>query len=1844
MKRKTAIFMAFLMALQGPTGALASLPGVEAAEETQSAPQREDGTGGDRRTGIGDEFENYGETETATPGNAVYPAEPATPSDTQPPEDEPRPGTADSPNKLPEEDERQPEPAGPLDESQEGPATPSNAVQPGWLTANLMTAARNLELDPEGILEIEIHGVVPSQASYWQAELYLRGDSAEERTLVCQSDRMELKATSGDTYVQTGCQVTAAPGRYDLRLVPLKMEGDADAPLPETSYLPYEQTDIEIRAGRNTLLLMNDDPARHGYSADMAGKFGLLPMGDLNDDDLLDEKDRQELMRFVSADTALDTDPLYVRADLNGDGKVDLLDMDAFARYYDVREAPAQAKTLHTLYVSEDEIEGVEDSTTLVGGDGATVKQIFAGTASPEKALELSPANQGNISEDNPVTVSAEFAAPKTMEGFVVEPQPGSGGSIVDGTVTVQMEDGTERTFLVENGQVKSLVRAIAARFALLAAGDDGEMLQGLPVVIDLGGQKAVKKISIQVTKTLSGGSLADISRVEFYDDMADRIPEAPMSIPERVAVKNSDASFSLSWKNMPNVVSYEVTVSGVNKDGAELSQTHDVQNTTELKVESLGSGKLVNGNSYRVEIRSVNGMWRSKAAVVEAKPVALSLPPAPENLVLTGGYEKMTVAWKKMDSTDTYTLYYRAVADSGSGFKKVADIAANQYELKGLKNETEYEIYLTGTNRLGEGPQSLHYKSRTVSLSPPETPNYKLINTVVKGQKATAHVEAVTYGGDGDHAFDVADGDYNTAWVRGDWDAGYSYPGEDKAPIVTLDREYEMDTIVVIPDYEQTYALTAATLYYWTDSGEKHSLPATLRRKTSNQKAYYVFQTEEPFTARRVQLALTNSYGSARRISVAEMKFYYYDPLEHEIMDLYADVYHISLREGVTQAQIDALRRRLNTVDPVSQEYHPKRTELEAELKNAEKILRDGGLDAEILLVDAKDTTRSDSHITFRGGLNTYQPLGVTALAGETLTVYVGGPDHRDGDATRLELILSQYHGSSAAVFKSLGYLKAGANEITVEALDDMDLERGGQLYIEYTGEAGKEQYGVRVSGGHKTAALDLSDELTQEERTARITAYLEEVKAQNDAAESQHKQDHKAYEWDPKNCIYQGTDIVTRYGMISTSAAQVLNGLGGGSIEAMAEKLDQSMKAFDEMVYLFYQHKGLSEDPDAPVYNRVPIGRLNIRYQRMFAGAFMYAGGKHIGIEWPELAGMMGGVPVARTESGQYISGGYFGWGIAHEIGHEINEGAYAVAEVTNNYFSVLAQAHDDNETVRFKYDDVFAKVTSGVKGKANNVFVQLAMYWQLHLAYDLGGYNYKTFDKNEEQLANLFFARADSYARNPASAPGGTYNKLVLDKADTDNKLMRLATAAAQKNLLEFFRRWGLEPDAGTIFYAEQFDEETRGIWFANDGTRAEQLREGAYRNLAQNAAVKGSVSYQTGGNQVTLSLSADGGEDIWMYEIFRYERIKDQIVRRPVGYAYAQAGTAEFTDVIGTVNHRAFTYEAVGYDQWLNPTVRTEIGSVKVEHDGSLDKSLWEVRTNMTNDSLEDPDQYHPDTTEQPGTELMIDGSEVTGFTGSTAKGTDPEIILCLNQEETITGLTYAVSSGKAIEAFEIYVSNTGAGDWTKVKTAESRFTLNDGRQKIYFHDATNLYSYDASYVRLVAKGQGGAELTVSELSLLGQTGDNVELLPDGIGRLQTDYKNEKGEVLIPAGSLIFTGVYAGHPAFNVVTVWDENGKLVGGTDQDDLRAEQIIFAPVPEGNGLLGEVSDGKWVYYIEPQYIPQVLPEKVRVELYRVDDAETNEGERLVSTTLFTEVPRELPEIVLDAGNGGGRS
>ena len=96
---------------------------------------------------------------------------------------------------------------------------------------------------------------------------------------------------------------------------------------------------------------------------------------------------------------------------------------------------------------------------------------------------------------------------------------------------------------------------------------------------------------------------------------------------------------------------------------------------------------------------------------------------------------------------------------------------------------------------------------------------------------------------------------------------------------------------------------------------------------------------------------------------------------------------------------------------------------------------------------------------------MNTWQPLGVTGLAGDKVILYVGGEKKTQGEKTSLAVIATQYHGESSNVFTQVGALRIGPNEITIPKIMSMsDVEAGGQLYIRYDGGYNAEEYAVRV------------------------------------------------------------------------------------------------------------------------------------------------------------------------------------------------------------------------------------------------------------------------------------------------------------------------------------------------------------------------------------------------------------------------------------------------------------------------------------------------------------------------------------------------------------------------------------------------------------------------------------------------------------------------------------------------------------------------------------------------------------------------------------------------------------
>ncbi|MGG7060460.1 M60 family metallopeptidase, partial [Clostridium tertium] len=162
---------------------------------------------------------------------------------------------------------------------------------------------------------------------------------------------------------------------------------------------------------------------------------------------------------------------------------------------------------------------------------------------------------------------------------------------------------------------------------------------------------------------------------------------------------------------------------------------------------------------------------------------------------------------------------------------------------------------------------------------------------------------------------------------------------------------------------------------------------------------------------------------------------------------------------------------------------------------------------------------------------------------------------------------------------------------------------------------------------------------------------------------------------------------------------ATQVYKGISKGvegDIDAQVDRMYNNVLAWEQMIQITNAKKGVYEneyvagdlnndgvidnkDKDYYNKNRAPKNRVNIKYQRMFIGAFMYASGHHVGIEYGSSGEMLGGVPYKFDENGKITNADeaqLFGWGIGHDIGHKADIAKRTYSETTNNILALIAQ----------------------------------------------------------------------------------------------------------------------------------------------------------------------------------------------------------------------------------------------------------------------------------------------------------------------------------------------------------------------------------------------------------------------------------------------------------------------------------------------------------------------------------------------------------------------------------------
>ncbi len=476
------------------------------------------------------------------------------------------------------------------------------------------------------------------------------------------------------------------------------------------------------------------------------------------------------------------------------------------------------------------------------------------------------------------------------------------------------------------------------------------------------------------------------------------------------------------------------------------------------------------------------------------------------------------------------------------------------------------------------------------------------------------------------------------------------------------------------------------------------------------------------------------------------------------------------------------------------------------------------------------------------------------------------------------------------------------------------------------------------------------------------------------------------------------------------------------------------------------------------------------------------------------------------------------------------------------------------------------------------------------------------------------------------------------------------MRLACGAAEKNILDFFGRWGMTPNEDTKNYANQFSEETRAIYYVDDDSRVYRLGGGT-SSLGTEGAVDAvgddtkAVINADAANQVDITLSSKNinAEDVQGYEIVRCTTSNGDVEKEVVGFSVGD----KFTDTITTMNNRVVTYEITVIDKYLNRSAVKTLPPLKIKHQGEVDKTHWTVSTDdMTPTNVaeagkgDDDDPCGP--VEEAAIMKAVDNKSDTKYTGTA--GVNAEILIEFNQPLTVAGFEYTVNGGDPIKYYSISVKNDTDGTWKEA--AKGSFETPDNRTVYFAKEGTqNIALYRTTAMKLSIRNQSGCEVAISELDVLGVTGDDVEFRSTeegatAIGRLSEafQYGPEDTDV-IPAGSIVFAGSYKGNSAYNVVLLYDQDGNIVGGKGPDDsLNAEQVVFSTVSE-TGPIEDTYRGTWFYWLKPEQADLASLKQVRAELYRVDDAKTLEGQRLVSDTVFVPMPETLPDIQL-SGEG----
>lgn len=1522
----------------------------------------------------------------------------------------------------------------------------------------------------------------------------------------------------------------------------------------------------------------------------VANNNNTFTAGDLNGDGVVDGTDLVRLKEKLNQ-----FDPTY---DLNRDGVLDIIDYAYL--YNNIREGSGDEAILKNTTLIPDaflDLDEISRGLAEYGVSETEAKQLFSGEGSSAVLLQ-SPQDQV-ISEKNPVEFNIPFLPEETLPElqYVVMTVPENSIAPSQGEILFEDIEGNRYTEKFNQANVASINNA-ASELRLFAEPASRQ------IVIDFGRRIPVKRVTIKITGTAEDSKLTSIAKVEFLQEMTST-PQEEINRVKNVTAQAMDSGVSLSWAPLANVTEYVVrygTASG------EYTSEYPASGTS-CMIQGLENDIL-----YYFVVLGKNGEWvGTPSEEVSCMPFAKEAPGRVGGVSVKSMNGALAIQWGAEKHAESYKLFYKE--RDAESYQVITGITEPEYYLAGLTNGVEYYIMVSAVNAYGEGAKSPEASGipELIEVKEPEgIPTYNEINRSHITGIRLSHPDHYnkTYYPNGIDPWTMVDGDYTTDWVaRGNW-------WENQGFVVTFDQAYEMDHMVWVTRLDDNIFKSTIDRYYIEVWGENDDLSkggtvlvayGTKLAKNPGSKDGLEILTFPKASVKQIRVSTKMKDGGPAPHSASELKFYEYYSLVDDINALFGDVLHTKLSAA---ADAEKILEYQNRISGSTGEFYVDKEILQKELEIAQSLLPGNTPLQNITEAETGRNAGNDGNRNFAYTLNDLQPLGISAKTGETLIIYV----EPGADGVLPVLVASQYAGEAGNWSQTIS-LNKGRNIITVPKFDDRAKERGGALYLKYYGQGGAK---INLFGGTQIPMLNLP-EFSFETITFSGTDFSDPSQAKNKAAVQAYIEELEAYAKNLtgtaanlQNMILNTTDIATEHVLLSLPAKVVANALSNYStLEEKTEALYGTLAAWEKNMQIHYTVCGLSANA-AEEKNQYPSSRINVRYMTITGKAFMYAGGAHIGIGYGSGSGLVN-APLSKATKG------LFGWGINHEIGHVLDQVGISKPETTNNIHSLFSQTFDGENylgTTRLEggiYESVFQKTAYGAPGISNNVFVQLAMYWQLHLTYD--GIKENSYDFYY-QLYQLLRSGSVT-AENP------------------EMLFVRLACDIVQKDLSEFFTRWGYQLTEETKAYISKYDPEQRPIYYGNDNVKR-YLNNGGSPVLDGTAlTVEASQKTEsTGQASVILTISLPEGvnpNSVLGYEIRRNGKVLTFVEADGV------SKDTIYTDTDIAVNNSVMEYSVVAYDLAYG-TAQGSSGTFKLSYEGILDNSKFNFQLNGSTVTME--------------SETANELAGIRIYTGEGSK------IVVLPEEESgisVFGETAAVS-GSAIAS--------GSALKAKVQIGEEDFDVlltpayeKDGYTTYYFSatgdsEDGRIQTYTTKKLTLeFSQVDCGAEELSENLWAVRYPGDDIDFYhPEEqayVGILGEDYYYDGGQ--IAKGTIIVAGTFRGDPVYNVVMLKGIYSELSEEGDdnaenpltEQTVEGEQLLFAVLPE-NGVMTNISNGMWLY-LPDWSADSKLPDTIRAELYRVDNPETLEGQRLVSNTLSFSVPsyESLPVIYLTntAGN-----